>query len=746
MDRSPLRFPLRILYGRLGTAAAPVVIDVRRDAAFDADDRMLIVGASGAIPSEVDEWRQELPPDRPVVVYCVHGHEVSQQSGSRSARRRARRPLSRRRHRRMGRARPAARARRTPAGQHGWVTRERPKIDRIACPWLIRRFIDPEAEFLFVPTERVFAVAAETGATAYDIPGAEPFSHDGELCSFDAFLKVYGIEDPALDALALIVRGADTARLELTPQSPGLLALSLGLSANFPDDHAMLEHGMVDVRRALRLVPRPCRARRTTGRRRRAPEETKPWPRLSVAGTVPQTAHAHGVSLGEAFRVWLRVAALSFGGPAGQIAVMHRIIVDEKKWVGEIAVSACAELLHAAARPGGAAACHLYRLADAPLAGRDRRGRAVRRARHHLDHGVELHLCRVRQCAGRRGAVLRAEGGGARDRAAGGAPRRQPRAQKPGDAARSPALAFIGIFFLGVPFPLIVLAAGIDRLCRRARRLERISGRRRHGPGGSGRRRTRACSARNCRSTPGPPSARALRVSAIWLALWLVPVIAHHRDARRRHTSSARSARSSRRWPSSPSAAPMPCSPTWRSRRSRLMAGCGPAKCSTGSAWPRPPRGRSSWSSSSSASWRRTAHPGALPPMLAGTLGGLLATWCTFVPCFLWIGLGAPFIERLRDNKPLNGALAGITAAVVGVILNLAIWFALHTWFREAAARCAASGCHSICRCSRASTRGRWRFRSPRWSRSSASRPARSRRCWPARPPGVLLYFLGAIR
>ena len=76
-------------------------------------------------------------------------------------------------------------------------------------------------------------------------------------------------------------------------------------------------------------------------------------------------------------------------------------------------------------------------------------------------------------------------------------------------------------------------------------------------------------------------------------------------------------------------------------------------------------------------------HPGMLPPMLAGTLGGLLATWCTFVPCFLWIGLGAPFIERLRDNKPLSGALAGITAAVVGVILNLAIWFALDTVFAE---------------------------------------------------------------
>ena len=126
-----------------------------------------------------------------------------------------------------------------------WVTRERPKIDRIACPWLIRRFIDPEATFLFVPTERVFDVVRASGATAYDIPGAEPFSHDGELCSFDAFLKVYGLADPALDALALIVRGADTGRLELTPQSPGLLALSLGLSANYQDDHAMLEHGLI---------------------------------------------------------------------------------------------------------------------------------------------------------------------------------------------------------------------------------------------------------------------------------------------------------------------------------------------------------------------------------------------------------------------------------------------------------------------------------------------------------------------
>lgn len=231
------------LYGAIGTAAAPILIDVRRHAVFAADTR-LVVGAIWRDPEEVQQWRQELPSGRAVVVYCAHGHEVSQEAAAalRSAGINAR-YLE---HGISGWAEHRLPMRsKTATEQRSWVTRERPKIDRIACPWLVRRFIDPEAEFLFVPTERVFAVAVETGASAYDIPGAEPFSHDGELCSFDAFLKVYRIEDRALDALALIVRGADTARLELTPQSPGLLALSLGLSANFRDDHAMLAHGMV---------------------------------------------------------------------------------------------------------------------------------------------------------------------------------------------------------------------------------------------------------------------------------------------------------------------------------------------------------------------------------------------------------------------------------------------------------------------------------------------------------------------
>jgi len=125
-----------------------------------------------------------------------------------------------------------------------WVTRERPKIDRIACPWLIVRFIDDNPEFLFVPTARVFATAAETGAIPYDIPGVE-LSHVGEKCSFDAFLEKYRLDDPALAALAPIIRGADTSRHNLTPQSAGLYAISLGLSAVFADDHEMLQHGLV---------------------------------------------------------------------------------------------------------------------------------------------------------------------------------------------------------------------------------------------------------------------------------------------------------------------------------------------------------------------------------------------------------------------------------------------------------------------------------------------------------------------
>src|SRR5262249_1707324 len=160
----------------------------RRTPTFAAAERM-IPGAVHRTPEEIESWVGEIGRDRPVVVYCVHGHEVSQNAAAR-----------------LRDAGVAARfldggitaweaaglplRDRTGPSSPRWVTRERPKIDRIACPWLIRRFIDPEAVFFYVPTERVFAAAHEHDATAYDIPGAEPFSHDGELCSFDAFLKI----------------------------------------------------------------------------------------------------------------------------------------------------------------------------------------------------------------------------------------------------------------------------------------------------------------------------------------------------------------------------------------------------------------------------------------------------------------------------------------------------------------------------------------------------------------------------
>lgn len=125
-----------------------------------------------------------------------------------------------------------------------WITREHPKIDRVACPWLITKFIDAGAEFLFAPPPLVLARAAELNATPYDVEGVE-LSHDGPLCSFDAFLQKYALTDPALHELAVIVRGADTDRLDLAPQAAGLLAISLGLSQLFPDDHELLARGFV---------------------------------------------------------------------------------------------------------------------------------------------------------------------------------------------------------------------------------------------------------------------------------------------------------------------------------------------------------------------------------------------------------------------------------------------------------------------------------------------------------------------
>jgi len=122
-----------------------------------------------------------------------------------------------------------------------WITRARPKVDRVACPWLIKRFVDADAEFLFVPPDEVLAVAEREGAIPFDVPDAE-LGHHGDECSFDAILRKYSLSDPALSQLALIVRGADTDAKHLTPQSPGLDAIAEGFRLTHQDDHEQLAH------------------------------------------------------------------------------------------------------------------------------------------------------------------------------------------------------------------------------------------------------------------------------------------------------------------------------------------------------------------------------------------------------------------------------------------------------------------------------------------------------------------------
>jgi rhodanese-related sulfurtransferase len=228
------------LQQRLGAFPPPTVVDVRRQPAFDADSQ-IIPRAIRREPESVADWMHDLEPWRPVIVYCVHGHEVSQNAA-------------------MALRAAGLDANILDGGLEGWrerggttatftrptrwVTRARPKIDRIACPWLIRRFIDPSAEFFYVPNEDVRAFAAKNDATAYDIPDVT-YTHVGAQCSFDAFIRIHKLAHPALDALATIVRGADTSQPQLAAQAPGLLAVSLGLSAMFSDDHAMLKWGML---------------------------------------------------------------------------------------------------------------------------------------------------------------------------------------------------------------------------------------------------------------------------------------------------------------------------------------------------------------------------------------------------------------------------------------------------------------------------------------------------------------------
>jgi rhodanese-related sulfurtransferase len=234
----------RKLHSRIGSPLAPLVLDVRRDKAFAEGDTL--IAAALRPGDDVVAFANQHAAGRPIVAYCVHGHEVSQEAaqtlahaghvasyleGGIAAWTAAGFPTIRKH--------PEWRV---PGGSR-WITRERPKIDRVACPWLIQRFIDPLARFDYVPAQRVFDEAEARKAVPYDIPGAV-VTHRGERCSFDALIEDFALREEALDLLARIVRGADTDRLDLAPQCADLVATSLGLSKRFANDHEMLAQAL----------------------------------------------------------------------------------------------------------------------------------------------------------------------------------------------------------------------------------------------------------------------------------------------------------------------------------------------------------------------------------------------------------------------------------------------------------------------------------------------------------------------
>jgi chromate transporter len=384
-------------------------------------------------------------------------------------------------------------------------------------------------------------------------------------------------------------------------------------------------------------------------------------------------------SFAEAFHVWLKVAALSFGGPAGQIAVMHRILVEEKRWISE------SRFLHALnycmLLPGPEAqqlatyiGWLMHRTAGGIMAG----GLFI------LPGVVSIMaLSYVYAAYGQIGAVAALFFGLKAAVLAivlEAVVRIGKRALKTNAMLVLAGAAFALIFFFGVPFPLIILAAGIIGFAGELSGHSSFQVNAGHGASG------KTEHADSLLGEELPPHARptiswTITVAVIWLLLWLVPVGAILATLGPANVFSqiaiffskmalvtfggayavlayvAQQAVEHYHW-----LAP-----------GEMLDGLGMAETTPG------PLIMVLQFVGFMAAFR---DPGGLPPMLAATLGGLLATWVTFTPCFLWIFLGAPFIEKLRGNKALNSGLSAITAAVVGVILNLAIWFAIHTIFR----------------------------------------------------------------
>jgi len=273
MARIPNTISPQQILATIGTPFAPLLIDVRREEAW-REAATMIPAARRRPPAGTEGWMGSLAADQDIVAYCAHGGEVSQSVAAlfRAAGKRAA-YLSGGIEAYIALGGPLVAKEGLPdrdwTAPTRWVTREKPKIDRIACPWLIRRFIDPDARIFFVAAEHVLAAADELSAIPFDVPDTD-FSHEGELCSFDAFIARFGLSHAPLNAVADIVRGADTGRFELAPQAAGLAALSFGLSALHDSDEAAVEAG-VTVYDALYAWAARARA------------ETHGWPPAGLA-------------------------------------------------------------------------------------------------------------------------------------------------------------------------------------------------------------------------------------------------------------------------------------------------------------------------------------------------------------------------------------------------------------------------------------------------------------------------------
>lgn len=405
---------------------------------------------------------------------------------------------------------------------------------------------------------------------------------------------------------------------------------------------------------------------------------------LTEQSTFPAESRGHGVSFREAFGVWVRVASLSFGGPAGQIAVMHRIIVEEKRWIGETrflhALNYCMLL------PGPEA--HQLAIYIGWLL-HGTRGGLTAGTLFVLPGVVSLGLLSWVYAAfgdvqivqalffGLKAAVLAV--------VLEAVVRVGRRALKSRALVVIAALAFMGIFFFAIPFPLIIAAAALTGFAGFTARLDSFRPLGGHGPTASERQMPAAVDEAFAREIPDhvrPSLWRFVRVALLGLLVWLGPLLILLAVAGRDNVFTRIAAFNSQMAVVTFGGAyavlaymaqEVVQNYHWL-RPGEMLVGLGFAETTPG------PLISVVQFVGFMAAFR---HPGPLAPMLAGTLGGLVAAWATFVPSFLWIFLGAPHIESLRDNKALTAALSAITAAVVGVILNLALWFALHTLFAQ---------------------------------------------------------------